>query len=123
MSLQQVSATAQRYDVITKMPWVDQVFLPVVVTSARIFICDFKPEDIDIISGEIPYSKAQIKEQQYVLYEYALPRHLQAVPKNSQIEEQENTELYSRVHIIVVYSSHFGSFLKSFAKDADVLFH
>jgi hypothetical protein len=122
VSLQQASVAANSYEVIRKMPWVDQVFLPVVVTSARIFTCDFKPEDIDVASGEIPYSKAQIKEQQYVLYEYALPRHLQAVPDNSQIEEQENTELYSRMQIIVVHSRHFGSFLNGFAKDSDMLF-
>jgi hypothetical protein len=66
-TLQRIPADVKSYEVIKKPPWVDQVFLPVIVTSARVFICDFKPEDIDPVTGEIPYSKAQINEEEYII--------------------------------------------------------
>jgi hypothetical protein len=106
------------------MPWFKQLFIPVVVTTAQLFTCDFSPDDIDPVSGVLPFSKAAITERPQVLYEYPLPRHLQAMPLFPEVTRDEgDTELFNRMHIWVVNSGHFGEFLEGMAKDADALFN
>ena len=105
------------------LPWAKQLFLPIIVTSARLFTCDFDPDDIDPVSGEIPFSKADLTEQPQVLYEYPLPRHLQAMPLFPEVaKEGGELELFSRMHIWVVHSGHFAEFLNGIARDAYTLF-
>jgi hypothetical protein len=62
------------------MPWRTQKIIPMIVTTAAIQICEFNPEDISRETGEIPYEKAKISDHPFVVYEYALPKHLQYSP-------------------------------------------
>ena len=105
------------------MPWMKQFFLPVIVTSAQLFTCDFSPDDIDPISGIIPLSKPMLTERQELLFEYPLPRHLQAMPLFPQVAKDEGElDLFNRMHIRVVHSGYLPEFLKNLAKESDTFF-
>lgn len=105
------------------LPWVKQFFIPIIVTSAQLFTCDFNPDDIDPVSGEIPFAKAVVTERQQLLYEYPLPRHLQAMPLLPEgAKEQDDLELLNRMHILVVQSKYFPEFLQSMAREAGTMF-
>lgn len=115
--------SSSKYDAYQQLPWVTQVFLPMIVTSARLFTCAFTPDDIDVNSGVIPYSKAAIVEHQSLLYEYALPRHLQSMALSPEMEmELGNMELFIRMHITVVNSGHLENFLKDMAQNMSLFF-
>ncbi len=58
----------------TPMPYVRQIFLPVIVTTAKLFYCSFDASDVDVATGEIPYDKVIIKELPCLLYEYPVMR-------------------------------------------------
>jgi hypothetical protein len=105
------------------LPWVRQLFFPVIVTSAQLFTCDFSPDAIDPVSGEIPFSKAAITERRQLIFEYPLPRHLQAMPLlPEQEKERGDLDLFNRMHIWVVQSGYFSEFLKSMAAHANNFF-
>ncbi len=61
--------------------WRQQVFVPVIVTTAHLYICEFDPSAVNPSNGEIPFSKTALKEVPYLIFEYPLPRHLQRVGK------------------------------------------
>lgn len=105
------------------LTWAKQFFVPVIVTTAQLFTCEFSPEDVDPKSGLIPLSKATLTERPEVLFEYPLPRHLQAMPLFPEVAKDEGEmELHNRMQILVVNSSHFPAFLKKWADDVDRLF-
>ena len=60
-----------------ELPWRTKLYFPMIVTTARLHVCTFDPVDVDSATGEIPLGKASISERQALVYEYALPRHLQ----------------------------------------------
>lgn len=102
------------------VPWAKQVFLPVIVTSAHIFSCEFSPGDVDPTTGEIPYAKVTLNEWPYLIFEYALPRHLQSSPADLvYMLTHDSVELFIRMHILVVYSGKFVEVLNDIASSAD----
>ena len=99
------------------IPWLKQVLLPTVVTSARIFTCDFDPSDVNPATGELPYDKAQISEQPYVLFEYSLPRHLQGAPADLLgALNSGGLEWFTRMHIMILHSGNFAGVLPQLAE-------
>ena len=106
--------------------WFQQMFLPVVLTTANIFTCESNPSDVDPKTGEIyPYDKAHLIPHDCLLFEYTLPRHLQLLPEYFQnddllsrlIREMKIDALKKRIdptrmYILVVNSGHFSAFLK-----------
>jgi hypothetical protein len=106
-----------------QMPWALQVFLPTIVTSARLFTCEFDPSDVDASSGEIAYDKAKLNEQPYLIYQYTLPYHLQNIPeKLADSLTLKDIEMYLRMSIFVVHSKEFDVFLTSIAEALDTHF-
>lgn len=98
------------------LPWKKQVFLPTVVTSARIFACDFNPADIDNLTGEIAYEKVSITEVPSLFFEYSVPRHLQGVPENlSQVVSTDSIDVFMRMHILIVQSAKLEEVLNNYA--------
>ncbi len=95
-----------------KMPYVHQIFLPTIVTTAKLFICKFDPKDIDEKTGEIPYSKVTLEEQPYLLYEYPLPVHFHSTPLDKvSVLKTGNKDFGTRMDILVVNSAKFKEFL------------
>src|SRR6266571_2337365 len=54
--------------------------IPVIVTTARLHICEFDPAEIDPASGELPREKAQFRHVPHLRFEYPLPVSIQGYP-------------------------------------------
>ncbi|MGH7412423.1 MAG: hypothetical protein ACREJ6_15375 [Candidatus Methylomirabilis sp.] len=106
------------------MPWKGQIFFPTVVTSARMFTCEFDPNAVDPVRGEIPYASAKIVECPYLYYEYALPRHLQFPPDDLiyTLTTRGSIETLVRKQIFIVHSEKLTEFLSLLASQAEILF-
>lgn len=95
-----------------KIPYIHQIFIPTIVTTAKLFTCKFDPKDIDEKTGEIPYSKAKLEEQPYLLYEYPLPVPFHSTPFDKVgVLKTGNKDFGTRMDIIVVNSSKLSEFL------------
>jgi hypothetical protein len=99
------------------LPYKRQFFLPVIVTTARLFICNFDPADIVIARGELPLDKAQINQYPYLLYRYALPRSLQLAPSDlANTLLNDGLDIFRRMDILVVNSAAISTMLTAFAE-------
>jgi hypothetical protein len=98
---------------VEPMPPYRQVFLPLIVTTANLWICQFPAEKVNIITGEIPFSEVQYKTEPYLFYTYALPPILQFHPGDNQAEYRSDAkwEELARFYILVVQSSAFPDLL------------
>lgn len=96
----------------SRKPYNHQIFIPTIVTTARLFVCNFNSEDIDQKTGEIPYSKVTLEEQPYLLYEYPLPVHFHSTPSDKiSVIKSGNKDFGTRMDILVVNSSNLSEFL------------
>jgi hypothetical protein len=95
--------------------WRKKVYFPTIVTTAKLFVCDFDPKDVDPTLGEIAFPKASIQESSVVVFEYALPRSLQFGPRDAAGSYKEGRiDLFTRLHIMVVHSEYLPTFLQTF---------
>ena len=95
-----------------EMPYVHQIFIPTIVTTARLITCKFDPKDIDEKTGEIPFSNVALEEQPYLLYEYPLPVHFHSTPLDKVgVIKIGNKDFGTRMDILVVNSSKLSEFL------------
>ena len=100
------------------LPWRQKLYFPTIVTTARLFVCEFDAREIDGATGEISPSKASIKEHDSLVFEYPLPRHLQVVPSDVANSYKEGlVDMFTRQHVLVVQSRYLPSFLRSFYND------
>jgi hypothetical protein len=90
------------------------VFLPTVVTTANLFVCEFEDKDVDGSRGEIAYDRAHLTPSPCVVYRMSLPPHLQRKPEPSVKEAimYGSHEVHTRMDILVVNSAEFGNFLQ-----------
>ncbi len=84
--------------------------LPVIVTTANLFICEFESKEINILTGEIPFDQAKLFPVERLVYEYAMPASLQ-VEFQSGPAQGLRVDCLTRQHIIVMNSSSFQDFL------------
>lgn len=99
-----------------EMPYSHQIFIPIIVTTANLFVCNFDPKDINPKTGEIPYSKATLKKQPYLLYEYPLPAHLHNEPLDKiAFVKMGKPETFTRMDILVVNSEYLSALLGKLA--------
>lgn len=97
-------------------PYNRQIFLPAIVTTAKLFSCNFDAADVKIETGEIPFDKVTIEERPYLLYEYPLPRFLQHTPKDlASVLSTKAWESFIRMDILVINSSAFSDLLTKLA--------
>jgi hypothetical protein len=84
------------------------LYIPIVVTTANLFICDFSPADVSIDLGELPFDKAILRSVESVVYEYPIPPHLQLNGENweSSYNKAELEMLFHR-HVFIINSLHF----------------
>jgi hypothetical protein len=105
---------ASRTEDLPERVWTAQTFLPVVLTTARLKVASFEPEKVNPLSGEIRFEDVVLSDVPYLIYDYALPRHLQAA--NMRIEHlltEDSVNLWSRLQIAFVSSDAIGKFLAS----------
>ena len=98
-------------------PW-RHVFLPLVVTTATLWTCEFPAEKVDITTGEIPFSEVHYQQHPYLFFTYALPPILQFHPVEHQSEYRtdERWEQLARFSILVVQSAAFPDLLTHLSK-------
>ena len=110
----------------TKAPDLRQVyaFVPVILTTAHLFLCSFDPKDVNADTGEIPYDKAALKEVPYLIYEFPLPYHLQSTHLYANKADINALELeaHLRMHIFVVHSERFIEFLDYIGRNVEYFF-
>ena len=88
------------------------VFLPVIVTTANLFTCDFQDVDVDLATGEIPFEKVVLQSHSCLLYDYPVPHALQRDPEEMGMQySRESLEEQARMSIIVVQSASFPTLL------------
>lgn len=81
-----------------QLPWRKKRYFPTIVTTARLFVCEFDSRIVDPL-----------------VFEYPLPRHLQFEPGSVADSYKEGlVDLFTRLHILVVQSRHFPTFLRTF---------
>ena len=98
------------------LPYNRQIFLPVIVTTAKLFHCSFNAADVNVATGEIPYDKVSITEHPYLLYEYPLARFLQHAPKDvASVLAINGWDRFIRLDILVINSSAFSDILSQLA--------
>lgn len=105
--------------------WLQQSFVPVIVTSARLFACEFDPGDVDPTNGEISSDKVSRREQQWLVYTYPLPCHLHGEPLdlgNVLNQSDETIETFLRRDILVIYAGAFAETLDQLAGLAEEFF-
>lgn len=96
------------------MPWQTQLVIPVVITSARLYVCDFDPLDVNKDTGEVPRERASLARHDLIVFEYPLPKHLQTAPKDlATALREDRMEWFSRLHVLVVHSAYLRQFLES----------
>lgn len=90
------------------------VYIPVIVTSARLFIYRFDPHDVDGKTGEIPFDKVIVQQRPYLFFEYPVPKHLQSL----QLQEYEVAgPPCTWMHILVVHSESFNDLLTELSRN------
>ena len=73
-----------------------------VVTTAM-FLCEFDPQQVDPGTGEILPAEARMAVWDTLVFEYALPRHLQFSPCDVKGSYKGGIiDLFTRLHIMVV---------------------
>ncbi|HET8631921.1 MAG TPA: hypothetical protein VFL91_31230 [Thermomicrobiales bacterium] len=103
---------------ITPPPYQRQVFLPLIVTTAHLFSCDYDPANISAATGELSYGDATLTEVPYLLFEYPLPRFLHAAPANLvEALTTKRLESFMRMDILVVHSSALSQVLRALVAD------
>jgi hypothetical protein len=101
---------------VTTDRWPDyrQRFLAVIVTTARLFRCQFDPDRVDGATGEIGYDKVALTPVPYFVYNYALRRHLQVRPESLRDTlQRDGFGLFVRLPIFVVQSASLVAFLSA----------
>ncbi len=106
-------ALAQNRTPPRAMPWRRQAVVPMIVTTARLWLCRFDPLDVDLGSGEISLSKADLTLwTSPILYEYPVPPHLQLTPADiGSAVETGLQNLFVRMHILIVQGERLGEVL------------
>jgi hypothetical protein len=99
------------------LPFKEKIFIPSIVTTAKIFCCSFKTEDIDPATGEVNIKKAELTECTHLVFEYALPRSLQHRPPNIiETMSRNMLEAYIRMPILVIHSPALPEILSTIAQ-------
>jgi hypothetical protein len=88
-----------------------QIILPIIVTTARLHLCEFDPKDVEARTGEIPWDKATLKEHPYLSFEYPVPRHLQDIATDLTVYADIEQRVIPWMDIIIVQSESLSEFL------------
>jgi len=99
-------------------PWKIKAYIPAIVTTAKLFVCDFDPANVNPVTGEVPFDQASIFEAPSVVFEYTLPRHLQFGPATISGSYGEGlVDLFTRIHVLVIQSQHFAEILRGLGEE------
>lgn len=84
-------------------PWSRKTYIPIIVTTARLFQVSFQASDVSLSTGEVSPSSVTFEPVANILYEYPLPKHLQHTPSDPlPALAGSEIESFTRMDIIVV---------------------
>jgi len=116
-----ISERLGRSSTSAQPPWHKKLYFPTIVTTASLFVCEFDPKEVDPGTGEIAPGAATVTPRDTVVFEYPLPRHLQFSPGDIGASYKEGiVDLFTRLHIMVVQSRYFPTFLRTFYGSTEV---
>lgn len=89
------------------------LIFPTIVTTARLFLCAFDAADVAASTGEIPWERATLTQVPFLVFQYPLPKRLQYSPGDlvSTLLTRNGLEMFTRMHVFVIHSENFPSFL------------
>jgi hypothetical protein len=120
---QAISEVLARSSPSVVMPYREQLFLPTIVTTAKLFACSFHPSMVDSATGEIAREHPKLMPLPSVCFQYPLPVRLQGKPADlAQAVATRSLDAFTRMCIYVVHSEHFPQFLLSLAAGAQAFF-
>jgi hypothetical protein len=97
----------------TVFDWERRLFMPVIATTAKLFLADFDPATVDSESGTIPTSALTLQPTEWLWYLYPVPRHLQFATTDSLTFTDKGLHfLASKLPIAVVRSGYLAAFLR-----------
>ena len=101
-----------------------QVLFPVIVTTARLRLCNFEPNHVSASERTIAYDKVTLTETPYLIFQYPLPVHLH-LDKGHLLLLSSTRYAASivRMDMFIVNSNHFTEFLQSFHQRFSDLFY
>jgi hypothetical protein len=95
-------------------PWLSKAYFPLIITTANLFSADYQPQATKLESGEIDLHNVILNPVHAIVYEYALPRHLQySLSEPLQVLKSGKSDVLSRMHIFVVHAATASNFLRS----------
>jgi len=100
--------------------------IPLIVTTAKLYVCQFDPADIDPATGELPLDRAHLTAVPHLRYEYPIPLSIQAGPLDAELRTillERQMHRFQRLQIEIVNSVAFEDFLKDFAFDPNHPYH
>lgn len=93
--------------------WERRLFLPIIATTANLFLADFDPAVVDRETGTIERSAVTLNPTEWLWYLYPVPRHLQFATADAlSLTDRGFHFLATRVAIAVVRSGYLPTFLK-----------
>lgn len=103
---------AQKLSEQTAPPWRRKFYVPVICTTAQLYIAEFVPDAVNPKSGEIDLDQATLSPTSNILYEFPLPKHLQLEPTDQLIGHYSGkSDAFTRMYIFVVQSESLVEFL------------
>ncbi|MGE0682431.1 MAG: hypothetical protein AB7P69_16215 [Candidatus Binatia bacterium] len=94
---------------MNKNPLFRRLYLPVVVTNARLFTCSFDPVGVSLETGEIP-DEAKFEEVPYIRFKKTLWSHI--THEQEEVFSVEDAHQDRERTILVVSGSHLKLFLE-----------
>jgi len=84
------------------------LFIPMIVTTANLYICEYNVSDVTSDKGEIPFDKANLMTVDSLWYEYPIPPHLQLINEKWGVSARNAAkDITYRRSIFIVNSVHF----------------
>lgn len=95
------------------------LFLPIVITTANLFIANYDPIKVDFKTGKIDQKDIKFNgPRKWLTYEFPLPDYLKHSGEISCIPGQETTKILinaERITTFIVNSEHWAEFLQKFS--------
>ncbi|MCL5005945.1 MAG: hypothetical protein M1404_05375 [Acidobacteria bacterium] len=92
-------------------------YIPVVITSAELFVTRYNPNDVDLKTGDVPLEKADTQPVDWVIYDFPVPEPLQVTPREDSMStligpDDRYRRLFKLKSIAIVRATSIVQFLK-----------
>lgn len=96
------------------------IFIPIIITNANLFLCKFNLKDIDPITGQIT-KDPEYEPVDSIIYEYPKPKEVQFPNTLDGVLSAELRDHVSKWHVLVMNPKGFSEFLDEIEENIDIL--